>query len=81
LANYPTIEVLISGHTDNAGKRDKNIKLSLDRANAVKAWLVAKGIPEARMSTAGYGPDQPIAPNDTPENMQKNRRIEFQRTK
>jgi outer membrane protein OmpA-like peptidoglycan-associated protein len=81
MANYPTIEVLISGHTDNAGKRDKNIKLSLDRANAVKAWLVAKGIPEARMSTAGYGPDQPIAPNDTPENMQKNRRIEFQRTK
>lgn len=81
LANYPTIEVLISGHTDNKGKHDKNVKLSLDRANAVKAWLVSKGIAASRITTAGYGPDQPIAPNDTPENMQKNRRIEFQRTK
>lgn len=81
MINYPTISVLISGHTDNVGKRDKNMKLSLDRANAVKAWLVGKGIDAARISTAGYGPDQPIAPNDTPENKQKNRRIEFERTK
>jgi len=81
LANYPTIDVLISGHTDNVGKRDKNMKLSLDRANSVKNWLVAKGIDAKRISTAGFGPDQPIAPNDTPENKQKNRRIEFERTK
>ncbi|OGU58677.1 MAG: hypothetical protein A2X64_09255 [Ignavibacteria bacterium GWF2_33_9] len=81
LVNYPTIEVLISGHTDDVGRHNKNVKLSLDRANAVKAWMVAKGIDSARMTTAGYGPDQPLVPNDSPENKQKNRRIEFQRTK
>jgi outer membrane protein OmpA-like peptidoglycan-associated protein len=78
---YPEIAVEISGHTDNVGKKSTNVKLSQKRADAVKAWLVSKGVDAARITTKGYGPDQPIAPNDTPENKRKNRRIEFKRTK
>lgn len=81
LKNNPDIEVEISGHTDSRGSAEKNQKLSEDRANAVKEWLVAKGIDAKRITTVGYGEDRPIAPNDTPENMSKNRRIEFKRTK
>ncbi|MEP7234674.1 MAG: OmpA family protein [Ignavibacteriota bacterium] len=81
MVNHPELEVEIRGHTDNSGKREKNVKLSLDRANAVKKWLNDHGIAEARMTTKGFGPDSPIAANDTPENKQKNRRIEFARTK
>lgn len=77
----PGVEVEISGHTDNVGNKKKNQKLSLDRANSVKKWLTDRGIDGKRITTKGYGPDKPIAPNDTPENKQKNRRIEFLRTK
>ncbi len=78
---YPEMEVLITGHTDDVGKRAKNVKLSQDRADAVKAWLVNKGINAERIQTKGFGPDKPITLNDTPENKAKNRRIEFERTK
>lgn len=77
----PEVEVLITGHTDNVGRRDKNMKLSADRAESVKAWLVARGVSPGRLTTKGFGPDRPIVPNDTDENKQKNRRIEFERTK
>lgn len=75
------IEVEISGHTDNTGKRAKNVELSLGRAEAVKAYLVARGIPDYRIRTKGYGPDRPIAPNTTAEGRGRNRRIEFSRIK
>ena|SRR3989339_657864 len=78
---YPEIEVEIGGHTDNVGKKSSNVKLSQKRADSVKDWLVSKGVDPKRISTKGYGPDQPIVPNDTPENKRKNRRIEFKRTK
>ncbi len=78
---YPEIEVEISGHTDNVGKKSSNIKLSQKRAESVKAWLVSKGVDPKRITAKGYGPDQPVAPNDTPDNKRKNRRIEFKRTK
>ncbi len=71
----------ISGHTDDVGARDMNMRLSSGRANAVKAWFVAKGINESRMTTRGAGPDEPLVPNTTPENRQRNRRVQFMRTK
>jgi outer membrane protein OmpA-like peptidoglycan-associated protein len=81
LNQNPDITVEIQGHTDNTGKRSTNTKLSLARADAVKAWLVAKGIAETRITTKGFGPDKPIAPNTSVDGRQKNRRIEFFRVK
>lgn len=81
LKNNPNIEVEISGHTDSRGSNESNQILSEKRANSVKEWLVNKGIDPSRITTIGYGEERPIAPNDTPENMLKNRRIEFKRTK
>ncbi|MBI3258193.1 MAG: OmpA family protein [Ignavibacteriae bacterium] len=71
----------ISGHTDDVGARDMNMSLSSGRANAVKAWLVTHGIAESRMTTRGAGPDEPLVPNSNPENRQRNRRVQFMRTK
>jgi outer membrane protein OmpA-like peptidoglycan-associated protein len=75
------IAVEIQGHTDNTGSRAVNTRLSLARAEAVKAWLVKKGIAAGRITAKGFGPDKPAAANDTPEGRQKNRRIEFARLK
>jgi outer membrane protein OmpA-like peptidoglycan-associated protein len=74
---YPDLRVEISGHTSNDGKRDFNMKLSRKRAEAVKQFLSSAGIDENRIGTVGYGPDRPIADNDTKEGQEKNRRIEF----
>jgi OOP family OmpA-OmpF porin len=51
--------------------------VSQRRAESVKAWIVGKGIAGDRITTIGYGPDKPIAPNDKEKNRKKNRRIEF----
>jgi OOP family OmpA-OmpF porin len=74
---YPALRVEISGHTSDEGKRDFNMKLSRKRAEAVKLFLVSAGIEESRIGTVGYGPDKPIADNETKEGKEKNRRIEF----
>jgi outer membrane protein OmpA-like peptidoglycan-associated protein len=81
LRDNPDISVEIAGHTDNTGRKASNVTLSQKRADAVKTWFVGKGIDAGRISTRGYGPDRPIAPNTTPEGRQQNRRIEFIRTK
>jgi outer membrane protein OmpA-like peptidoglycan-associated protein len=81
LNENPLIEVEIHGHTDNVGKASYNLKLSQDRANSVRQWLVNRGVDPARMTTKGFGFVRPIAPNDTEEGRQKNRRIEFVRVK
>jgi outer membrane protein OmpA-like peptidoglycan-associated protein/opacity protein-like surface antigen len=75
--DYPALRVEISGHTSNEGKREFNMKLSRKRAVAVKEFLVSAGIDEKRIGTVGYGPDKPIADNDTKDGQEKNRRIEF----
>lgn len=77
LIQNPKINVEISGHTDNVGGDAQNMKLSFDRAKVVVETLVSKGIPEKRLIAKGYGKNQPVAPNDTPENKQLNRRTEF----
>ncbi|MEK9138355.1 MAG: OmpA family protein, partial [Bacteroidota bacterium] len=81
LAQNPEITVEIQGHTDNTGKKATNMKLSQARAEAVKAWLVKKGIAADRVTAKGYGPDKPAADNKTADGRQKNRRIEFFRVK
>jgi outer membrane protein OmpA-like peptidoglycan-associated protein len=69
-------EIVIEGHTDNVGDPKANYQLSVQRAEAVKAFLVRQGIPDNTVKTQGFGDTRPVAPNDTEENKQKNRRIE-----
>jgi outer membrane protein OmpA-like peptidoglycan-associated protein len=75
------LQVEIRGYTDNVGNRKSNLRLSQRRADAVKAWLVKQGIAADRIGAKGYGPDNPVASNKTADGRQKNRRIEFFRTR
>ncbi len=77
LNDNPTYMADISGHTDNTGKAEKNQAISEARANAVKAYLVSKGIDESRLTAAGYGQDKPVANNKTAAGRAKNRRVEI----
>jgi len=81
LTTYPEISVEIAGHTDSDGSAKSNQKLSQGRADSVKDWLVRQGIDANRITTVGYGEDKPVGDNKTKEGKQKNRRIEFTRTK
>ena len=71
------LKVGIYGHTDNVGSDEKNIPLSEQRANAVKNYMLKKGMKESRIETKGYGSTKPIASNDTQEGKSKNRRVEI----
>lgn len=77
LATYPSIHLEISGHTSSEGDEAFNQKLSQDRADSVKEWLVNNGIPPERIKTRGAGPSEPRADNKTEAGRVKNRRIEF----
>jgi outer membrane protein OmpA-like peptidoglycan-associated protein len=77
LKDFPDVAVEIGGHTDSDGSRDSNLDLSQRRAESVKKYLVGKGIDANRLTTKGYGPDQPIADNKTKKGKSQNRRIEF----
>lgn len=73
----PDTKVVIYGYTDSQGKDEYNAKLSRGRANAVKAYMVSKGIGTKRLTTEGMGEADPIASNDTDAGRAKNRRVEF----
>lgn len=77
LKEYPELKLLITGHTDNVGKRETNLELSKNRADSVKNYFISKGIEAARLTTRGAGPDEPLSKDDTYAGRQKNRRIEF----
>ena len=73
----PSFVIEVQGHTDNTGKAALNKALSQDRAEAVRNYLIQKGVPAERMTAKGYGPDRPIADNKTKAGRAKNRRVEF----
>ena len=75
----PEIKLLaIEGHTDNRGSNELNEKLSADRAKAVLDYIVNKGgINASRLNSQGFGPQRPIADNNTNDGRQRNRRVEF----
>lgn len=73
----PDLKLVIDGHTDNVGADATNQKLSENRAGAVKAYLVKKGVDASRLTSTGYGETQPIADNKTAAGRQKNRRVEL----
>ncbi|GAB2852679.1 hypothetical protein GCM10027044_10230 [Hymenobacter ruber] len=81
MKDYPTVEIKLSGHTDNQGDPALNLKLSQDRVNEVKKYLGSHGIKAERVTTEGFGDTKPIASNDQEETRAKNRRVEFTITK
>jgi outer membrane protein OmpA-like peptidoglycan-associated protein len=74
-----TIRVEVVGHTDNTGSLALNRRLSLERAQAVRQYLVSRGVAEDRLTARGMGPDQPVASNRTAEGRAQNRRVELRR--
>ena len=76
LKEYPTAKFSIEGHTDNVGKADFNQKLSDGRANAVKQYLIDNGIDPFRLTSKGFGMDNPIDTNKTAKGRANNRRVE-----
>ena len=78
LKNNSTIKIAIEGHTDSIGLRSHNMMLSRNRANTLKSYLLTKGVQEKQIvSVTWFGPDQPIADNQTEEGRQKNRRVDL----
>jgi outer membrane protein OmpA-like peptidoglycan-associated protein len=76
LKKNPMRNLLIEGHTDNTGPEDFNMKLSQQRADAVRDQLVSRGVAADRITTKGYGPKYPVVSNDTASGRQQNRRVE-----
>jgi outer membrane protein OmpA-like peptidoglycan-associated protein len=76
-ANPDIKRIRVEGHTDETGQREQNIRLSKLRANAVRQYLIAKGVNPDRLGAEGYGPDRPIAEGRDPASRAKNRRVEF----
>jgi len=77
LEQCPEVHVAINGHTDSIGSAAYNLKLSQRRADAVKDFLVNKGVSAARLTTKGFGMADPVASNSTPEGRAQNRRVDL----
>lgn len=70
-------EIMVVGHTDRAGPTGKNDRLSLERANEIRAWLIDQGVPASTISTAGRGEREPLVPTEDGIEEVKNRRVEI----
>jgi OmpA-OmpF porin, OOP family len=77
MKEQPELRVEIQGHTDSRGSKALNDRLSQQRAESVMAYLVSKGISRDRLTARGYGPDKPVASNDTVQGRAENRRVEL----
>ncbi len=77
LKKFPDLRLLVEGHTDDVGDDASNLKLSQDRAAAVREYLVGKGIDAARLQAQGFGETKPVGDNKTTKGKAQNRRIEF----
>jgi len=73
---FPQMNLSIEGYTDSTGSNETNMKLSMERARTVYEFLMIQGISSDRMKYQGFGPENPVAPNDTETNRAKNRRVE-----
>ena len=78
LNQYPETNLVIEGHTDNTGKKTRNIKLSQERAQSVVSYLSSSGVAASRLTAVGYADERPVADNTSAEGRQKNRRVEVQ---
>ncbi|MDO8329395.1 MAG: OmpA family protein [Fluviicoccus sp.] len=77
LKEFNKTTITVSGHTDNVGRDDYNMKLSQDRANAVGQYLTSQGVPASRITTVGFGKTKPIADNSNEVGRAQNRRVEI----
>jgi|SRR5579862_1580075 len=77
LIAYPDIHVEVDGYTDNTGSLDYNQQLSEQRADTVRTYLVQQGVPSASIDSKGFGPNDPVASNETPQGRQQNRRVDL----
>ena len=77
MRDNPDIKFEVGGHTDSDGADDYNLKLSQQRADAVKDQLIKLGIDAARLTSKGYGETKPISDNNSLEGKANNRRVEF----
>jgi outer membrane protein OmpA-like peptidoglycan-associated protein len=80
LVGAPEVNVEVQGHTDNTGSVNGNIRISQLRADAVRDYLISKGVAAGRLTARGYGPTEPAVPNTTAANRAQNRRVELKRT-
>jgi outer membrane protein OmpA-like peptidoglycan-associated protein len=80
LKTHPELHLTVEGHTDNVGTAEHNLTLSQNRADAIKIYLLKKGIPDARLTTVGMGMEKPKADNSTSEGRSINRRVELKLT-
>ncbi len=79
ILRHPDTEVIVRGHTDSSGTRDENLRLSEDRADAVRRYLIAQGgVPSSRVTAIGFGDAMPLASNETAAGRQQNRRVEIE---
>jgi outer membrane protein OmpA-like peptidoglycan-associated protein len=77
ILSHPGLKITLEGHTDSVGADDYNMKLSENRANGVRSYLVAEGIEGANVTALGYGKTKPVADNNTAAGRQMNRRVEM----
>ena len=80
LVDNPDVNVEVGGHTDSQGSEAANLRLSQARADAVREYLIGKGVPAARITAKGYGEGSPVADNTTAAGRSANRRVELNRT-
>lgn len=78
LKKYPKVKIKVMGHTDNVGKASANLKLSQERADAVRLQLIKNGVDPKNITSIGYGDTKPIADNSTAEGRELNRRTEIE---
>lgn len=77
MTSNPKLKIELSAHTDSQGTDEYNLDLSLRRANSVVSWLIANNVSLDRLKAVGYGESRPLVPNDSRDNLAKNRRVEF----
>ncbi|HEX6546688.1 MAG TPA: OmpA family protein [Bryobacteraceae bacterium] len=77
ILSHPGLSLHVEGYTDNVGSDEYNQKLSEQRADAVRTYLIEQGIPDSTVTAQGFGKSNPIAPNDTAQGRQKNRRVQI----
>ena len=78
LVRYPRSHVIVKGHTDTVGGEALNQRLSEDRADRVRSFLIAESVAPARLTAIGFGESMPVATNDTQVGRAQNRRVEVE---